>query len=65
MMQVLLCFLLKFVIPLCHCINISIYIYPTDSYEELAAFVRTVSEQGKVKHFIVHARKALLNGYVA
>ncbi|KAJ1415746.1 dihydrouridine synthase-domain-containing protein [Ochromonadaceae sp. CCMP2298] len=32
-----------------------------DSYEELVAFVRTVSEKGNVGHFIVHARKAVLN----
>mmetsp|Transcript_3350 Transcript_3350/g.5211 ORF Transcript_3350/g.5211 Transcript_3350/m.5211 type:complete len:528 (+) Transcript_3350:99-1682(+) len=32
-----------------------------DSYEELASFIRTVSEVGHVKHFIIHARKAILN----
>jgi len=31
-----------------------------DSYEYLHKFVSTVAEQGNVKHFIVHARKALL-----
>eukprot|EP01041_Mallomonas_annulata_P001456 gene1456-2802_t len=31
-----------------------------DSYEELTSFVRQVSEIGKVNHFIVHARKAVL-----
>jgi tRNA-dihydrouridine synthase A len=31
-----------------------------DSYEELVGFIRTVSSSG-VAHFIVHARKALLN----
>ncbi len=44
---------------------IIVRVYPTDSYEELAAFIRTVSENGNVKHFIIHARKALLNGYVS
>lgn len=33
-----------------------------DSYEQLVNFVRTVHEVGKVTHFIVHARKALLGG---
>jgi len=33
-----------------------------DSYEELHAFIKIVSEVGKVDHFIVHARKALLVG---
>lgn len=33
-----------------------------DSYEQLVNFVRTVHEVGKVNHFIVHARKALLGG---
>jgi tRNA-dihydrouridine synthase A len=33
-----------------------------DSYEQLVNFVRTVHEVGKVSHFIVHARKALLGG---
>jgi len=33
-----------------------------DSYEQLVNFIRTVSEIGKVKHFIIHARKALLGG---
>eukprot|EP00826_Nyctotherus_ovalis_P011845 TRINITY_DN13083_c0_g1_i4.p1 TRINITY_DN13083_c0_g1~~TRINITY_DN13083_c0_g1_i4.p1 ORF type:complete len:109 (+),score=24.98 TRINITY_DN13083_c0_g1_i4:458-784(+) len=32
-----------------------------DSYEELNEFITTVSKAG-VKHFIVHARKALLKG---
>jgi tRNA-dihydrouridine synthase A len=32
-----------------------------DSYEELVAFVSKVCEQGAVYHFIIHARKALLN----
>eukprot|EP00741_Cyanophora_paradoxa_P012957 tig00020660_g12513.t1 len=32
-----------------------------DSYEELAEFVSRVSEGGGVRHFVVHARKALLN----
>ena len=31
-----------------------------DSYEELQEFVRIVSERGKVSHFIIHARKAVL-----
>lgn len=33
-----------------------------DSYEQLVNFIRTVSEIGKVTHFIIHARKALLGG---
>lgn len=33
-----------------------------DSYEELVAFVGHVARKGNVTHFIVHARKALLNG---
>ena len=33
-----------------------------DSYDQLVNFIRTVSEVGKVTHFIVHARKALLGG---
>lgn len=33
-----------------------------DSYEQLVNFVRTVSEVGGVRHFIVHARKAILSG---
>jgi tRNA-dihydrouridine synthase A len=32
-----------------------------DSYEELTNFIRLVSERGHVRHFIVHARKAILN----
>jgi tRNA dihydrouridine synthase A len=31
-----------------------------ESYEELCNFIRTVSEKGKVTHFIVHARIAIL-----
>ena len=31
-----------------------------DSFEDLLAFVETVAEKGKVSHFVVHARKALL-----
>lgn len=31
-----------------------------DSYEQLHSFVRTVSEKGGVRHFIIHARKAIL-----
>ena len=33
-----------------------------DSYEELCAFIRTVSERSGVRHFIMHARKCLLSG---
>lgn len=33
-----------------------------ESYEELARFVEVVASRAPVKHFIVHARKALLNG---
>jgi len=33
-----------------------------DSYEFARNFIETVSTQGKVKHFIIHARKALLKG---
>ena len=32
-----------------------------DSYEQLCGFVRVVSEQSPVRHFVVHCRKALLN----
>ena len=32
-----------------------------DSYEQLASFITMVSTRGNVKHFIVHARKAILN----
>ena len=32
-----------------------------DSYESLAHFIRTVHEMSGVHHFIVHARKAILN----
>jgi tRNA-dihydrouridine synthase A len=33
-----------------------------DSYEELCDFVETVAGTGGVRHFVVHARKALLDG---
>jgi tRNA-dihydrouridine synthase A len=33
-----------------------------DSYEALREFVRAVSEEGRVRHFVVHARKCLLGG---
>lgn len=33
-----------------------------DSYEQLQAFVRTVSLGSPVRHFIVHARKCFLHG---
>ena len=33
-----------------------------DSYAQLAEFVRVVSEQSPVRHFVVHARKAILGG---
>eukprot|EP00951_Prasinocladus_malaysianus_P017727 scaffold140236_cov46-Prasinocladus_malaysianus.AAC.1 len=33
-----------------------------DTYPDLVNFIRTVSEQGGVKHFIMHARKAHLQG---
>ncbi|KIZ03210.1 tRNA-dihydrouridine synthase A [Monoraphidium neglectum] len=33
-----------------------------DSYESLVEFVRAVSDEGGVRHFIVHARKCLLKG---
>jgi tRNA-dihydrouridine synthase len=33
-----------------------------DTYPELAAFVRTVSQGSAVTHFIIHARKCLLKG---
>ncbi|KAI8464838.1 MAG: dihydrouridine synthase-domain-containing protein [Monoraphidium minutum] len=33
-----------------------------DSYAQLQEFVRTVSERGGVRHFVVHARKCLLRG---
>ena len=33
-----------------------------DSYERLCEFVRVVSTQGQVSHFVVHARKCLLQG---
>ena len=32
-----------------------------DSYEELSEFVSTVTEIGKVNHFLIHARKAILD----
>lgn len=32
-----------------------------DSYEELSKFIDLVSMKGEVKHFIVHARKAILD----
>lgn len=32
-----------------------------DSYEELREFIRVVSERGHVRHFVIHARKAILN----
>ena len=34
----------------------------TDSYAELCRFVETVASRGGVTHFVVHARKALLDG---
>ena len=34
----------------------------TDSYAELCRFIDTVATRGGVTHFIVHARKALLDG---
>lgn len=33
-----------------------------DSYAQLAEFVRVVSKQSPVRHFVVHARKAILGG---
>lgn len=33
-----------------------------DSYQQLCEFVATISEQAGVEHFVIHARKALLNG---
>ncbi|XP_009393736.2 uncharacterized protein LOC135586130 isoform X1 [Musa acuminata AAA Group] len=33
-----------------------------DSYDELCNFIHTVSSRSPTKHFIIHARKALLNG---
>lgn len=33
-----------------------------DSYEQLHTFVEAVSSKGEVPHFIIHARKAILNG---
>ncbi|KAG2489199.1 hypothetical protein HYH03_012224 [Edaphochlamys debaryana] len=33
-----------------------------DSYEQLVEFVRVVSERAPVRHFVVHSRKAFLNG---
>lgn len=33
-----------------------------DSYDELSRFVQIVSEESNVRHFILHARKCLLNG---
>jgi hypothetical protein len=33
-----------------------------DSYEQLARFVKVVSEGSPVRHFVVHARKAILGG---
>jgi tRNA-dihydrouridine synthase A len=34
----------------------------TDSYSELCRFVDVVANRGGVRHFVVHARKALLDG---
>ena len=33
----------------------------TAHFQGLVKFIREVSEKGKVEHFIVHARKAVLN----
>jgi tRNA-dihydrouridine synthase A len=33
-----------------------------DSWEDLVKFIKTVSEQGGVNKFILHARKAFLKG---
>ncbi len=33
-----------------------------DSYDQLTNFIRIVHEQGGVRHFIIHARKAILGG---
>ena len=33
-----------------------------DSYAELHNFIKVVSEQGRVQHFIIHCRKCLLKG---
>lgn len=33
-----------------------------DSYPEMVEFIRTVSEEGGITKFIVHARKAFLKG---
>jgi tRNA-dihydrouridine synthase A len=33
-----------------------------DSYEAFHRFIETVSEKSSVKHFIIHARKCMLNG---
>ena len=32
-----------------------------DSYEYLREFIRIVSDKGKVRHFIIHARKAIID----
>ena len=34
----------------------------TDSYEALCTFIKTVSEQSSVSHFIMHCRKCMLSG---
>ena len=34
----------------------------TDSYEALCTFIKTVSEQSSVRHFIMHCRKCMLSG---
>lgn len=33
-----------------------------DSYEQLKAFVETVASKSTVRHFVIHARKAILGG---
>eukprot|EP00959_Pyramimonas_sp_CCMP1952_P016767 355595-Pyramimonas_sp.AAC.1 len=33
-----------------------------ESYDALCKFVSTVSERSPATHFVIHARKALLNG---
>lgn len=36
-----------------------------DSYEELAEFIRKLSTQTNIQHFIIHARKAILNMHLS
>jgi tRNA-dihydrouridine synthase A len=48
-------------IPLMPTVKCRIGVDQNDTYEELHRFVDLLSNEGLVKHFIIHARKAILD----